>query len=173
MIDRTALIEAAPRAVFLVTYLYLPAESERGSQWNVCDPFGFGASPRLRSTLEQRLRTDPSLVGEVCKLYGEAVDDAEEWLASSMALLEREARFRVQERLGVAMQHPSLLKALVRMESAHGEVLTLRERCPPWKLEGVLVEAQKAVEHLLMLLRERHPPRKPCPRSSRRCTPAG
>ncbi len=126
----------------------------------MCDPFGFGASPHLRSTLEQRLRTEPSLVGEVRKLYGEAVADAEEGLASSLALLEQEALFRVQERLGAAMQHPSLREeALVGMESVHGEVLTLRKRCPPWKLEGVLVEAQKGVEHLQMLLRERNLPR--------------
>ena len=157
LIDRTSLIETGPRAVFLVTYLYLPAENERGSHRNVCDPFGLGASPRLRSTLEQRLRTESSLVGEVRKLYGEAVYDAEGGLASSMALLEQEALLRVQEWLGAAMQHPSLREALVCMESAPHPAGALPSR----QLEGVLVEAQKGVEHLLMLmlLHERHPSR--------------
>lgn len=61
------------------------------------------------------------------KLYGEVVYDAEERLASSMALLEQKALFRVQERLGAAMQHPSLREALVRMERARSEVLPLRQ----------------------------------------------
>lgn len=107
----------------------------------MCDPIGFGASPRLRSTIEQRLRTDASLASEVRKLYGEAVGDMEEELASSMDLLEQEAVLRVQERLNIALQHSPLHEALVRIESAYGEVLTLRECCPSWKLEGVLVEA--------------------------------
>jgi hypothetical protein len=162
LIERTSLIDESPRAVFLVTYLYLPEEQAEGTQWSVCDPFGLGASPSLRETVARMAQTEPGLATELRELHGDAVSDISETLAGSLSVIEQEAAYRVQERLTLAIARSPLYEALLRMESAHGEVLALGERCPPWKRENVLVEAQKAVERLLMLLRERHPPPHRC-----------
>lgn len=159
-IERTSLIDESPRAVFLVTYLYLPEDPEQGTQWGVCDPFGLGASPSLREAIVQRSRRDPRLAAELSKLLGEAVSETGETLAESLSLLREQAALKVQERLTVAILHSPLYEPLLHMESAWGEVseLEVQGYCPPWKLQGVVVEANKAAEHLFMALRTRHPP---------------
>jgi hypothetical protein len=158
LIERTSLIDDTPRPVFLVTYLYLPAQQEQGSQWSVCDPFGLGANPTLRAAIARQAQAAPELAAQLRQLHGDAVDKAGETLADSLSVIEQEAAFRVKEHLTLAVERSPIYDALLRMESAHGEVLTLGERCPLWKLENVLVEAQKCIERLLIALRERHPP---------------
>lgn len=156
---RTSLIDEVPRPVFLVTYLYLPEDTSVGAEWNVCDPFGLGASPSLRQAIQHRLKADKPLADVVRGLLGEAGDALEDALAESVARLEEEAAFEVERRLTGAIRHTPLFPALVAMESAHIEMQRLGNRCPAHKREHVVVEAQKAVERLFTGVWERYPAR--------------
>jgi hypothetical protein len=86
-----------------------------------------------------------------------AQTEASVGLGEVLEQLELAAALHVEERLGRALRSTSLFSLVVAMERAKREAEVAGERCPPDKLDDVLLKVQKVVEQLLGDVQQRHP----------------
>ena len=156
-IDRVSFVEEAPKAVFLVTYLYLAEGSAEGADWYVCDPFGFGAGVRLRRRVEQVMQTSQSLYNVVDRLVSRGVHDGLEEQKHWVEQLRARAALQVERRLTLNVRTHDAFEQIVNMEFAHQEVSQLSAACPGMKLQVALRECVKVLESLFAAMAREYP----------------
>jgi hypothetical protein len=145
-IDRVSFIEEDPSPVFLMTFLYLEDENSGSSNWHVCDPFGFGASVRLRRRVEQIMHSNKLLLDTVDRLVGRGIHaglvEHKQWLGQveNLSIIEVEKWLSVNIKSHVAFEH------IVDMEFARQEILLLESDRSVPKIQEVLRRCTKCLE---------------------------
>lgn len=164
VLEQISLVSDRPERVHLLTFIYVPEEADEELPWYVADPFGFGASPELRETVEQlRLTAKGGFRDLLDGITGAALEQHRDHWAQMQLLLRDEARRRVNEALprgGFAADEP------VRdaMEQAFLELARLEQadqagRLAVRDLDAAYLRLRQAIEAGLVLCHERHPPR--------------
>lgn len=162
-LNRIAFVEENLTPVWLATYIYLPEYTLNGTDWNICDPFGLGDSPWLRRRLE--IQINKNLIQGLQKLIQEMIKQLRDEgginndFSDLIKLACEEAVLKVEHKLTIEIrQWSSLFDNLVVMERTYIEADILANSTTITdKLDDVLVKAQKAVESLLLIIREKHP----------------
>lgn len=122
--------------------LALRVRRHPSGDWMVDDPFGHGEAMDLRARLEERLDTQAGLRKWLAPLIGSDTS------SPTVAQLQREAAWKVEERLTLAIrQHDPVHERLVAMQRALLEASV--DDAPLDKWDDVLVKAQRAVERVL------------------------
>ena len=163
-LQRISFIEEEPTPVWLATYIYLPENSLSATTWNVCDPFGLGDSPWIRRRLERQINNNSTFRG-FQKLIQEMISEqSEEGKNNSeftdfIRFVHNESVMKVENKLTLEIRRwQSLYNNLVAMERTYIEAdLLAGSTNVADKLDDVLVKAQKAVESLLLTIRETYP----------------
>ena len=65
-LNQVALVDDTPEPMFLITFVFVPQDVRRATLWQVCDPFGLGASHFLRKRIEE-LASGSSKAGAILK----------------------------------------------------------------------------------------------------------
>lgn len=145
-VQRVSFIDEKPSPVFLTTYLYLPDSAAAGGDWYACDPFGLGASVRLRRRVEGVMQGNNALHTVVSRLVGrgihEGLEDQRQWLDQ----LRKGAELEVERKLSTTVRDDRVIAQLVEMEFAHQEASLLGRECPASKLDDVLRRCLKCLE---------------------------
>lgn len=156
-LERVSFIEENPVPVFLTTYLYLPEATEDVQGWYVADPFGMGASARLRKRVEQVIQNQPHLYNVVNRLVGrrlsEGLEEQKQWLE----LLRQSAELEVEQYLTLDIRRHEAFSYLVDMAFAHLEAKQLGDHCPGGKIHDVLRSGVKVLEKMFSELQVRYP----------------
>lgn len=156
-IDRVSFVEENPAPVYLMTYLYLPDRSEGGFDWYACDPFGLGASIRLRRQVEQVMQEIPPLYAVVNRLVGRGVHDGLEQQKRWVEQLQTSAALEVERRLTVNIRAHEAFEQILNMEFARQEVSLLGNDCPDSKLREALRACVKVLEAVFGAITSRFP----------------
>lgn len=156
-IRRVSFVEEEPRAVFLLTYLYVPKSDAGDTDWYVCDPFGLGQSARLRRRLEVVMRDDTGLIGVLKQLLGETLpevyEDHQQWLEK----MHLQAGIEIDARLTIGFRTHAAFGQMLELEAARQEVVSLGENCPPRKINEVMRAGVKVLEALFSSIAVTHP----------------
>lgn len=155
-LKRVSLIDPTPLPVFLMTYLYVPENLRDGEGWFVCDPFGLGASPTLKKSIEKQFKEDPKLLHYVEKTFAKK----QEYIASMIQNYETnriQAELKIEELLGIEVRGTPLFEALVSMQCALQEIIELGQNCRSDKLKDVLIKTQSVLEGMFIHLRGKFP----------------
>jgi hypothetical protein len=159
-LERLTHIESEPRPVYLATAVYAPEVPIDGALWEVADPFGGGRSAVARECIANRRSSDQGLESLLNGLVAAAQTDASIGLGEVLEQLELAAALHVEERLGRVLRGTALFSLAIAMERAKREAEVAGERCPPDKLDDVLLKVQKVVEQLLGDVQQRHAARR-------------
>jgi hypothetical protein len=136
--NQVSFIDDMPRPHFFA----LCVRRHSAGEWTVDDPFGHGESFEHRERIEQRLDGDPSLRLWLAPLVGTVDGQA------TLTTLQVDARWKVDERLTIAMrQQERLYELTVAMQRALLEAQS--PGAPADKWDDVLVKAQRAIERCL------------------------
>lgn len=157
-ISRVSFIDPVPRPVFLMTYLYLPEDDGTNSGWSVCDPFGLGKSPRLRTSVEKQFAQTPGLLKVVEELIGSALADSIGHRRQWEDQLRQQAIVAIDGYLTLDARNLPFYENLVEMESARTEADLLGRDCPDYKLRHVLSLARTVLEKLFQSVATDFPP---------------
>lgn len=157
LVDRVSMVEETPRPFFLSTYLYLPARMEDGSDWHVCDPFGLGAAPWLRRSIEARFDRSPRLHNTVVRLVEGAIDEKVEHHQKLMAELREQAALELARRVPAEVRASPIYDALLDTMRAAEHVDRLGQERSEHELRSVLLAARITLERSLLCIAERHP----------------
>lgn len=156
-IERVSFVEENPLPVFLATYLYLPDAADDAQGWYIADPFGMGASARLRRRVEQVMQDQPNLYKVVNRLVGrklsEGLEEQKQWLE----MLRQSAELEVEQKLSLDIRRHETFSCLVNMALAHQEVKQLADHCPENKINDVLRSGSKVLEKMFSELQNRYP----------------
>lgn len=163
-IKRISFVEEYPTPVWLATFVYLPENSFSATNWNVCDPFGLGDSPWLRRKLEIQINKNSTFQG-LQKLILEMIDKhkdeggVDSRFTDFIQLANEEAVMIVEDKLTLDIRRwDSVFNNLVALERTYIEAKELAGlKNFQDKLDDVIVKAQKAVESLLLAVRQIHP----------------
>lgn len=156
-IHRVSFVEENPVPVFLATYLYLPEATEDVQGWYVADPFGMGASARLRKRVEQVMQGQPNLYSVVNRLVGRRLNDGLEEQKQWLEMLRQNAELEVEQHLTLDIRRHEAFSYLVDMAFAHQEAKQLDDRCPGGKIHDVLRSGVKVLEKIFSELQTRYP----------------
>jgi hypothetical protein len=161
--ERVEGIAGVPEAFHLRTFVYVPRDLElEGQPWYVAEPFGFGASPLLRSILERlRQEQDEGLRRRLDQITGVHLHQArEQWQAMNDLLREQAERLVDEGFSASAADALDVRNALVEGYVALGSAQEAAERTPPPPLPaseiGTLLRG--ALELALQALHRRRPP---------------
>lgn len=156
-IDRVSFVEESPVPVFLSTYLYLPEAAEDVQGWYVADPFGMGASTRLRKRVEQVMQGQPHLYNVVNRLVGRRLSDGLEEQKQLLEMLRQAAELEVEQHLSVDIRRHDAFPYLVDMASANLEVKQFGDQCPERKVKAVLGLGRQVLEAFFNEMQVRYP----------------
>lgn len=155
--NRVSFVEENPVPVFLTTYLYLPDSTEDAQSWYIADPFGMGASARLRRRVEQVMQEQPNLYKKVNQLVGRRLSDGLEEQKQWLDMLRQSAELEVEQQLSIDIRNHEAFSHLVNMAFAHQEVIQLGDHCPESKINDVLRSGVKVLEKMFSELQCRFP----------------
>jgi len=163
-LKRISFIEAEPTPVWLATFIYAPEDSYNTTIWNICDPFGLGDSPWLRRKLESQIKKNPSFQW-MNKLLSQLIDipeNSQETVNSPhdfLQMAEEDAMLKVETKLTRKIHSwKNIFDSLVLMEISYIEAEFLdKPSRKKDKLDDVIIKAQKAIETVLLSIREAHP----------------
>ena len=157
-IQKIGLINEQPIPFWLTTYVYIPKDIKDGACWQICDPFGFGMSRKLRENLEKRMREDEHLRRAIRSISGNAVDEHALNFAEMITRLHAEAAERVEDRLTLAIRDcDELFGFLVDLESAVVEIEILGRDTTPGKIKDVLTKLQTVLEGAFQAIQKQYP----------------
>ena len=156
-IRRVSFVEEQPRAVFLLTYLYVPESDAGAADWYACDPFGLGQSLRLRRRVEAVMHDASGLFGVVNQLVGETLhngyEDQQRWLET----IQLQAGLEIDRRLTVGFRTHSAFDQMLELESARQEMRSLGRDCPQRKIDEVLRAGVKVLEAVFSSITATYP----------------
>ncbi len=156
-VQRVSFIDEEPKPVFLTTYLYMPESAAAGGDWYARDPFGLGASARLRRRVEEEMQNSNALHTVVNRLVGrgihEGLDEQRQWLSQ----LRTAAELEVENNLSTNVREYAAFPQIVEMEFAHQEASLLGRECPKSKLDDVLRRCLKCLEAVFAGLCNQYP----------------
>lgn len=156
-LDRISLVDERPTPVFVVTFLYLPeGEGSAEGDWHVCDPFGLGASPRLRQAIEGAFDSSPRLRSVVESMIGSSLADQMEGQRRWAEEIRQKAEIQIDGRLTTAARGLDFHRDLVELASARIEVEILGKDCPQHKLQGLLAAGRRVLEAAFLSIARRH-----------------
>jgi hypothetical protein len=161
LLNKLAHINEDPKAVYLLTYLFVPETYEKGTDWQVCDPFGLGLSERLRDAIDERRREYEPLNAYLASLFKRGGDDKDKAARQDVADRYRQAEQAVEEKLTLAIRHrDDLFRRLVAMQELAAEAETLGASHPGSrdKAEDLLNRIGKVLEQLFKDLARKHAP---------------
>ncbi len=156
-IDRVSLIEERPLRVFLSTHFYLPRDSEKSVDWQVCDPFGLGSSPLLRRAITRQMERSPLLRERVEGLLSDALKESLGEVRAWMERLQSKAELALEGRLTSEVRRLPYHEQLLELMLAYVEAEELGEDKAASKFPAVLLAARKVIEALFAQLIEEHP----------------
>lgn len=156
-VERVTCIDQEPQAVFLVTYLCLTASDGDEHGWEVADPFGIGASAKLRRMITKQIDRSPLLRRPLEELLGNELDrqleSNEQFLRTLRAKAELEVTRELyddvrrwngwEDLLDIAMSRIELAQA----QGSHREAVSRR----------ALSAGRRLLERIFGELRERYP----------------
>lgn len=152
-----------PEAYHLRTFVYVPHDLElEGQPWYVAEPFGFGASPLLRSLLESlRLEQDEGIRRRLDLITGVHLHQARSSWEAMNGLLREQAERIVDEGFpGTAVDAAEVRNALVEAHVALGSAQEAAKQTPPPALPASHIggHLRGALELALQALHRRSPP---------------
>ncbi|MFO8079037.1 MAG: hypothetical protein R6V07_01920, partial [Armatimonadota bacterium] len=153
-IRRVSFIEERPIPVFLTTYIYRVPKS---ADWFASDPFGMGASVRLRRRIEQIMPTNPVLFERVNRLLGREIDEGLDAHRERMETIRAQAELQVEHRLSLNIRAHSAYQDIVNMEFGRLEVDGLGESCPAQKIHSTLRSCSQVMEALFAEVAKSNP----------------
>ena len=163
VLNRISFVEEEPTPVWVATFIYLPENSLSATNWNICDPFGMGDSPWLRRLVEKQIKnkTLSGLNNEISRRFGDRRDEdgKNRGFAEMFEFAHNEAVTRVEDELTIEIRRwDSLFNSLVAMQRTYieAELIDGSKKLAD-KLDDVIVKAQKAVESILLDIRETYP----------------
>ena len=161
-LKRISFVEEEPIPIWLSTFIYLPENEFTSTSWNICDPFGLGDSPRLRRKLEIQINKNSTLRGVqklIQEMIGEYADESGTDFNDFMQMINEEAELIVEDKLTLDIRKwDSLFDDLVAMERSHIQAKNLDNQKYLFdKLDDILIKAQKAVEKLFLIVRNKYP----------------
>lgn len=155
-VERVTCIDQEPQAVFLVTYLCLTQGDSSEHGWEVADPFGIGASAKLRRVITKQIDRLPKLRRQLDELLGNELDrqleSNEQFLRTLRAKAELEVTGELYDEIRRWPGWEDLLEmAVSRIELAqtqggHREALSRR----------VLSAGRRLLERIFGELRDRY-----------------
>ena len=126
-LNQVVLLDNVPEPMFLTTFVFVPQDVSRASLWQVCDPFGLGTSPLLRTRIEKLIaESSPArdTLRDAIKTATEegfAVDNAD--LLDLLRAQNSRAAEVVNEKAGFDKSIcPKVWELLVQMENEHIKV---------------------------------------------------
>jgi len=153
-VERIGLIESQARPVFLMTYLYLPGGERGGSEWYVCEPFGFDPSAIFRRDLENRLTDSPGLRAALQRLLEKSVHGDSAGYRAWRERMHESAVFKVDLELTAAARSILAYDHLVEMEE---EYEMAREDQSAYALRNAATACRRALEALFRELAAGYP----------------
>lgn len=161
--ERVEGIAKVPEAYHLRTFVYVPRDLElEGQPWYVAEPFGFGASPMLRSLLERlRQEQDEGLRRRLDQITGVHLHQArEQWQAMNDLLREQAERIVADGFPAATGDAEEVRAALVEGHLALGRAQEAAQRTPPPPLPATEIGTllRGALELSLQVLHRRFPP---------------
>lgn len=155
--------EQVPSPVFLLSFVYVPADIVSGSLWQVCDPFGLGTSTQLRQQVEGLIEAGQ---GELFRrmiedLTGTAYQVSAIDLAELLAAQHASAMKRVEERLGAHVNSSQIELRLAAMEEAADPALLAGRAnfaAQQDRTKAVVRATSAAIEEICATIQERYPP---------------
>ena len=127
-LEQVSLLSEDPEPVYLTTYLFIPSDSGKSAQWQICDPFGFGISRFLRREVETFVQQHKTLRGLLEQIAGNAFAIEAEDVSELFALLEKHSLGSVENELGQEVQNfPALLRFLCQIEEDLGQLSHFRK----------------------------------------------
>lgn len=153
-LDRVRVVDEQPRAAWLATWLYVPADRDDG-RWRVADPFGLGDAYALRRQIAERARDFGPLADEISKLTGERLEQLDGTLDTWLTALDGEAHDRATRGLGGPVIGQPFEHDLLEMERARLEFERRPDRLA--RAETAVLSANKALEHAVRAILERWP----------------
>lgn len=160
VLARISYVDESPRPVFLTTYLYIPERTDDdliGSGWYVCDPFGLGASPPLRRSIEQEMERSQSLREEIERMIERPLKDRKQEQQVLADQLRDKAVYEVEKRLTLKIRSWPGYERLVEMEWVRQEAILFDDKPPAHKLRAVLIAIRTVLEESFAILSEQHP----------------
>lgn len=156
-IERVSFVEENPIPVFLTTFLYLPVDESDAQGWYIADPFGMGASSRLRRRVEQVIQEQPNLYNVVNRLVGRRLSEGLEEQKKWLEMLRQSAELEVEQQLSLDIRRHAAFDQIANMAFAHQEVDQLGEDSPEAKIHDVLRSGVKVLEKMFSELQVRYP----------------
>jgi len=168
VLRQISLLSEQPESVHLLTFAYVPAESDEELPWYIADPFGFGASSELRETLETvRGQASGTFRDMLDSITGSALDQHRANWLQMQTLLADEARIAAEAALprgafaGDEVVREALEKALLeqaRLEHAAGARRIDARDLDSRDLDFAYLRLRQAVEVALGLAHQIYPP---------------
>ena len=126
-LNQVALLDEAPEAMFLITFVFVPQDVSRASLWQVCDPFGLGTSSSLRKRIEKLVAKSPQegdiLKDAIERAIGEGFAVEDTGVLDLFRAQNQGAAKVVDKKAGFDKALcPAVWKRLVQMEREHIEV---------------------------------------------------
>ena len=159
-IQRVSVVGDEPIPVYLLTFAFVPEQSDAGTPWQVCDPFGMGVSPWLRDRVEQRRERDELLRNEIGRLFQEQNAEQLERRRQEGADRRGRAEYAVEERLTVEIRrYEELHGYLADMQEKAEELTELGDGHPSvrGKVRGILNDLGVILEQLFKDIARRFP----------------
>jgi hypothetical protein len=145
-IKRVSFVDEEPDPIYLMTYLYLPKDSDGISDWYACDPFGLGAGVRLRRRVEQIMQKIHPLYEVVDRLVGRVINSGIEEQKRWIEDLRTKAAMEVEQRLTVNIRLHPAFEQIVDMEVARLEAELLGTERSDSRFKLALRECVKVLE---------------------------
>ena len=147
-IQRVSFIEESPEPVYLATYAYLTDSPISDDDWYVCDPFGFGASSKLRKRIDRRIETDSNLFNWVYALFGGRSKKSQDEYKCIMNKLRIDAGREVVTRHRVNIKKHKSYSTLVDMQYSYIGARNRGVECSDHEINNILRSCTKVLESL-------------------------
>ncbi|MFO0575497.1 MAG: hypothetical protein U1A78_16000 [Polyangia bacterium] len=156
-VERVTCIDQEPQAVFLVTYLCPTTDEGSEYGWEAADPFGFGASAKLRRTILKQIDRSELLRKQLDELLGNELGRQLEINDQFQRMLRAKAELEVTGVLYDEVRGWSGWEDLLEMAMGRIELeQTQAGRRDPVS-RRTLSAGRRLLERLFGELRERHP----------------
>ena len=142
--DRVFIASDTPELVYWSSFIYIPdgVDGERG--WQVCDPFGLGASPELRRCIARQMEANPEFKDHVKEKYTFLLSlDEPDTIAIAESINADAAEIVRSATDGRILAHPELYGLLIQLQVAIDE---------QGDTDSVVRRAHECLEEMLAML---------------------
>lgn len=154
---QVALISKQPTAFFLSTYFYLPQHTTSTEMWQVCDPFGLGASSWFRDTITKQSMSDENLRNYIQDILSDAPPVNKEYV-DMLSHNYQKAVERVQKQLTHSDLIPEgILNAMADMEVLAEEIRTTESHVALGRIKDTISKFQVVLAQVFQYIQTKFP----------------